>query len=436
MLATDFFFEEEGVLKREPDVANAIWEQVMVNIVCTRVCVYMSIYPFELRVCVCVARVHNTETLFSSCGGRLLVTFLCLLNWSCRTRKQEISSEIFLSFGGKKRRDQKKKFHQSFSCRPPLSLFFCVLSLSPSQRPPTQPEAMVKNKEEEKKKKKKNTTTTKTKKKKNGRDIEYSIIIPTYNEQLNIAMLFTLIVEAMEKEIKDRNKNISYEVIVVDDNSRDQTQHVIRKLQKIEKYKDILCLKPRKGKLGLGSAYIHGLHFARGQFVIIMDADLSHNPKAIPEFIRKQEEGDYDVVTGTRYLASPSFSSSFRINNSSNKANKNKKEECGVYGWDTRRKLTSQVANYLAHVLLNPGVSDLTGSFRLYRKSTFQALVNSMQSVGYVFQMEIIVRAKKGGFQVAEVPISFVDRVYGSSKLGASEIIGYLRGLVRLFFSV
>ena len=304
---------------------------------------------------------------------------------------------------------------------------------------------MVRNKEEEeeekkKKKKKKNTTTTttttKTKKKINGRDIEYSIIIPTYNEQLNIAMLFTLIVEAMEKEIKDRNKNISYEVIVVDDNSQDQTQHVIRKLQKIEKYKDILCLKPRKGKLGLGSAYIHGLHFARGQFVIIMDADLSHNPKAIPEFIRKQEEGDYDVVTGTRYLASPSFSSSFRINNSSNKANKNKKEECGVYGWDTRRKLTSRVANYLAHVLLNPGVSDLTGSFRLYRKSTFQALVNSMQSVGYVFQMEIIVRAKKGGFKVAEVPISFVDRVYGSSKLGASEIIGYLSGLVRLFFSV
>ena len=351
---------------------------------------------------------------------------------------------IFFSVLAGNRNDDVKKIPKFLFSSASLSLSFFALSLTPSQRPPTQPEAMVKNKEEEeeekKKKKKKNTTTTttttKTKKKINGRDIEYSIIIPTYNEQLNIAMLFTLIVEAMEKEIKDRNKNISYEVIVVDDNSQDQTQHVIRKLQKIEKYKDILCLKPRKGKLGLGSAYIHGLHFARGQFVIIMDADLSHNPKAIPEFIRKQEEGDYDVVTGTRYLASPSFSSSFRINNSSNKANKNKKEECGVYGWDTRRKLTSRVANYLAHVLLNPGVSDLTGSFRLYRKSTFQALVNSMQSVGYVFQMEIIVRAKKGGFKVAEVPISFVDRVYGSSKLGASEIIGYLRGLVRLFFSV
>jgi len=229
----------------------------------------------------------------------------------------------------------------------------------------------------------------------------------------------------------------------VDDNSQDQTQQTIRKLQKIEKYRDIVRLKPRKGKLGLGSAYIHGLQFARGEFVIIMDADLSHNPKAIPEFIRKQEEGDYDVVTGTRYLASSSSSSSSssRITNSSRSTKDQKikteaEEECGVYGWDTRRKLTSRVANYLAHVMLDPGVSDLTGSFRLYRKTTFQALVNSMQSVRYVFQMEIIVRAKKGGFKVAEVPISFVDRVYGSSKLGASEIIGYLKGLVSLFMRV
>jgi dolichol-phosphate mannosyltransferase len=282
--------------------------------------------------------------------------------------------------------------------------------------------------------------------------VKYSIIVPTYNEQLNIAMLISLIVEAMEEKEETASKRkrnqekISspfYEVIVVDDNSQDQTQQTIRKLQKIEKYRDIVRLKPRKGKLGLGSAYIHGLQFARGEFVIIMDADLSHNPKAIPEFIRKQEEGDYDVVTGTRYLASSSSSSSSssRITNSSRSTKDQKiktkaEEECGVYGWDTRRKLTSRVANYLAHVMLDPGVSDLTGSFRLYRKTTFQALVNSMQSVGYVFQMEIIVRAKKGGFKVAEVPISFVDRVYGSSKLGASEIIGYLKGLVSLFMRV
>jgi dolichol-phosphate mannosyltransferase len=294
-------------------------------------------------------------------------------------------------------------------------------------------------------------TRTTTRKPNGGGDtVKYSIIVPTYNEQLNIAMLLALIVEAMEEGTKRKegrkispSSSPSYEVIVVDDNSQDQTQQTIQKLQKIEKYRDILLLKPRKGKLGLGSAYIHGLQFARGEFVILMDADLSHNPKAIPEFIRKQEEGDYDVVTGTRYLASSSSSLSIssRITNSSSstkssRKSKIKEQECGVYGWDTRRKLTSRVANYLAHVLLNPGVSDLTGSFRLYRKTTFQALVSSMQSVGYVFQMEIIVRAKRGGFKVAEVPISFVDRVYGSSKLGASEIIGYLKGLVSLFMRV
>ena len=108
----------------------------------------------------------------------------------------------------------------------------------------------------------------------------------------------------------------------------------------------------------------------------------------------------------------------------------------GVSGWDTRRKLTSRVANYLAHVLLNPGVSDLTGSYRLYRKETMLTIVNKVKSKGYVFQMEIMVRCKKYGLHVREVPISFVDRVYGSSKLGGAEIVGYLKGLIRLFLTV
>ena len=330
-----------------------------------------------------------------------------------------------------------------------LSIFFKTL---PSFQNFGGKKILLQKRQVTRKQTKRNMTRTTTRKANGGGDtVKYSIIVPTYNEQLNIAMLLALIVEAMEegtkrkegRKISPSSSTPSYEVIVVDDNSQDQTQQTIQKLQKIEKYRDVLRLKPRKGKLGLGSAYIHGLQFARGEFVILMDADLSHNPKAIPEFIRKQEEGDYDVVTGTRYLASSSSSLSIssRITNSSSstkssRKSKIKEQECGVYGWDTRRKLTSRVANYLAHVLLNPGVSDLTGSFRLYRKTTFQALVSSMQSVGYVFQMEIIVRAKRGGFKVAEVPISFVDRVYGSSKLGASEIIGYLTGLVSLFMRV
>ena len=116
--------------------------------------------------------------------------------------------------------------------------------------------------------------------------------------------------------------------------------------------------------------------------------------------------------------------------------------ECGtyvglkVYGWDFRRKLTSRVANYLAQVLLNPGASDLTGSFRLYKRGALENIMKRMEGKGYVFQMEVIVRAKQLGYTVGEVPITFVDRIYGESKLGAGEIVAYLKGLVNLFATV
>jgi len=173
----------------------------------------------------------------------------------------------------------------------------------------------------------------------------------------------------------------------------------------------VIVLAPRPGKLGLGTAYVHGLQRARGAYVIIMDADMSHHPKFIPQFIQKQRETNADVVTGTRYTGGG-----------------------GVYGWDLRRKLTSRVANYLAQVALQPGVSDLTGSFRLYRKEVLSECVAHTLSKGYVFQMEIVVRARELGFSIAEVPISFVDRVFGESKLGNAEIVAYLKGLWSLMW--
>ena len=171
-----------------------------------------------------------------------------------------------------------------------------------------------------------------------------------------------------------------------------------------------IVLRPREKKLGLGTAYIHGLEYSKGDFVIIMDADLSHHPKFIPQFIQKQEETGSDIVTGTRYAASS-----------------------GVYGWDFKRKLISRGANYLTQILLRPGVSDLTGSFRLYRRSVLQKLVSSCISKGYIFQMEMIVRARQFDFKISEVPITFVDRFYGQSKLGGSEIIQFAKGLLYLF---
>lgn len=187
-------------------------------------------------------------------------------------------------------------------------------------------------------------------------------------------------------------------------------QEVAKELQRIYGEHRIL-LRPRPGKLGLGTAYVHGIKHATGDFILIMDADLSHHPKYIPEFIRKQKEGDYDIVTGSRCLPGG-----------------------GISGWDLRRKVISRGANLLAELLLQPGVSDLTGSFRLYQKHVLQQLIDTCVSKGYVFQMEMMFRAKKRGLKVAEVPIVFVDRFFGESKLGSGEIVEYVRGLVMLFF--
>lgn len=209
-----------------------------------------------------------------------------------------------------------------------------------------------------------------------------------------------------------RASGFLFEIIIIDDGSPDGTQLVAKQLQSIYG-QDTLILKPRAKKLGLGTAYIHGLKYATGNFVIIMDADLSHHPKFIPQFIAKQKEGDFDIVTGTRYVGTG-----------------------GVSGWDTKRKLISRSANFLTQILLRPGVSDLTGSFRLYRTPVLQRLVDVCVSKGYVFQMEMIVRARALNLSIAEVPITFVDRFYGESKLGGSEIMQFAKGLLYLFATV
>ncbi|KAF6225779.1 hypothetical protein HO133_009781 [Letharia lupina] len=139
----------------------------------------------------------------------------------------------------------------------------------------------------------------------------------------------------------------------------------------------------------------------------------SHHPKFIAPMIEKQKTGDYDIVTGTRYSG-----------------------DGGVYGWDLKRKLVSRGANLFADTVLRPGVSDLTGSFRLYKRAVLESAIAQTESKGYTFQMELMVRAKGMGYRVAEVPISFVDRVYGESKLGGDEIVEYAKGVLNLWLKV
>ncbi|KAA8547516.1 hypothetical protein F0562_003945 [Nyssa sinensis] len=144
-------------------------------------------------------------------------------------------------------------------------------------------------------------------------------------------------------------------------------------------------LRARPKKLGLGTAYIHGLKHASGNFVVIMDGDLSHHI-----------DTGASIVTGTRYVKGG-----------------------GVHGWNLMRKLTSRGANVLAQTLLWSGVSDLTWSFRLYRKSVLEDVISSCVSKGYVFQMEMIVRASRKGYHIEEIIWKFKAWRIGNS--GISE---------------
>ncbi|RKF82043.1 Dolichol-phosphate mannosyltransferase subunit 1 [Golovinomyces cichoracearum] len=238
---------------------------------------------------------------------------------------------------------------------------------------------------------------------------KFSIILPTYNERKNLPIITWLLNRTFTELCFD------WELIIVDDGSPDGTQVVANQL--IKAYAPHVVLKARAGKLGLGTAYVHGLKFATGNFVIIMDADFSHHPKFISRMIEVQKtlssNGGYDIVTGTRYAG-----------------------DGGVYGWDLKRKLVSRGANLFADTLLRPRVSDLTGSFRLYKKSVLVKVIESTESKGYTFQMEMMVRAKAMGYTVSEVPITFVDRLYGDSKLGGDEIVEYAKGVLSLWMKV
>ncbi|EPT25364.1 dolichol-phosphate-mannose synthase family protein [Toxoplasma gondii ME49] len=234
----------------------------------------------------------------------------------------------------------------------------------------------------------------------------YSVILPAYNERENIPYMVWMLVDAFKKN------HLDFEILLVDDSSPDGTAAAYKELQKIFRGERLLLLE-RPGKLGLGSAYADGLKKTTGDFIILMDADFSHHPKFIPEFIKKQKEGDFDVVTGSRYIKGG-----------------------GVCGWDAKRIIISRGANFLAQTLLNPRVSDLTGSFRLFKRNALENIMTRIISKGYVFQMEVAVRARELGYSIGEVPITFVDRIYGESKLGGNEIWQYLKGLLTLFWTI
>lgn len=254
--------------------------------------------------------------------------------------------------------------------------------------------------------------------------MKYSVILPTYNERENLPIIFYLLHRTFQ------HHSLDFEVVIVDDNSPDNTLAVAQKLQEVynnnnskdadadvdasvESQSQMIKIVSREGKLGLGTAYVAGLKKCTGDRIILMDADLSHHPKFIPQMILVMNANDHDIVSGTRY-----------------------RKGGGVAGWDLKRKITSKGANFLASSLLDPGcATDLTGSFRLYKREALEQILPAVKSKGYAFQMEILILAKKEKMTLGEVPITFVDRIYGESKLGANEIFMYLKGLIKLFIT-
>lgn len=240
-------------------------------------------------------------------------------------------------------------------------------------------------------------------------DIKTCVVVPTYNERENLAQL----IDTLEKVASD--SEIRLHILVVDDGSPDGTGELAEDLAK--KYGNIRVLH-RSEKKGLGSAYKNGFKIAlddlSADIVFEMDADLSHDPAFLPAFLEKLHEG-FDVVVGARYIP-----------------------EGKIIGWNLRRKLTSWGGNFLTKTMLGLKAHDATSGYRAYTAEALRGIdLDRVRSEGYAFQVEMLFRCTRRGFKIGEVPITFVDRVRGESKLSGKEILRFagrvfLMSLVRL----
>ncbi|MEK7533957.1 MAG: glycosyltransferase family 2 protein [Patescibacteria group bacterium] len=224
------------------------------------------------------------------------------------------------------------------------------------------------------------------------------IIIPTYNEKGNIERL----IEILENKIFPTIRNHDMNILVVDDNSPDGTDNEVRKLMR--KWKNINIIQGEKH--GLGEAYVRGMTFASqnlgAEIMFEMDADLSHDPNKIPEFLKNIEDG-YDMAIGTRYSGGGSIPSN----------------------WGLSRKLFSIFGNLLVRaILMRFKIHDWTGGFRAMRKEVFLKEKNELTAFrGYTFQVSFLHKIVRDGFKIAEVPIHFTDRTLGRSKIAPKEYI-------------
>lgn len=210
------------------------------------------------------------------------------------------------------------------------------------------------------------------------------VIVPTYNERFNIARLIPAILA----------QDPSLEILVVDDASPDGTGAIVDGIATNNPRVHVIH---REGKLGLGTAYIAGFRWAlerKYDLVFEMDADFSHNPERLPEFLEAIR--DSDVVLGSRYQDG----------------------HVNVVNWPMSRLFLSYAANIYARFVTGLPIFDTTGGFKCFHRNVLESIdLNSVKSNGYAFQIEMSYRVWKSGFRLVEIPIIFVDRTEGVSKM-------------------
>ena len=210
------------------------------------------------------------------------------------------------------------------------------------------------------------------------------VIVPTYNEQANIRRLIESVLAQDER----------IDMLIVDDGSPDGTGAIVEEIQTVNPRVHLL---EREKKLGLGTAYVAGFRWALAReyaYVLEMDADFSHDPAHLPQFLSAVESAD--LVLGSRY----------------------QEGRVTVVNWPINRLILSYLANMYARAITGLHVWDATGGFKCFRRSVLEAIdLDHVRSNGYAFQIEMTFRAVRKHFRIAELPIVFVDRTEGTSKM-------------------
>ena len=228
------------------------------------------------------------------------------------------------------------------------------------------------------------------------------VVIPTYNEKENIEKIIRAI-SALDK---------CFHILVIDDGSPDGTAAIVRKLMQGE-FADRLFMVERQGKLGLGTAYICGFKWGLEHgydYIFEMDADFSHAPSDLPRLYSACADEGYDLAIGSRYISG-----------------------VNVVNWPMGRVLMSYFASMYVRMITGFQIHDTTAGFKCYRRRVLETIdLDSIRFKGYAFQIEMKFTAWKCGFRIKEVPVIFVNRVEGTSKMSGGIFSEALLGVIRL----